>query len=211
MLRDHRFRHPWGVAALLSLIFVGLAAPIGVVAIQQQQASTDPGDASIIESLNADLARATNPADRARIQAKIDSLRQHGAPAAAPPAHSKSADNLAPSPVPRTPRHGGITDNIVPPISGGYARVTNAWSSDEAPDGSSTEVYAGAFVQEPSQGVLFVFHNSPGSAAVGPRQEIRSPKAAGILRIVAAQGTFLTVSAADGTQLVFDVTTSSFR
>lgn len=101
-------------------------------------------------------------------------------------------------------RPTGIFDAGAEFFHEGY-RMQNAWQN--LMNGSWADVVAGAYVNEPEQGVIFSSWQFP-NAAIG--QFYDTPTRAGSVRIIAEENYRLTLEAADGTLFYWDIPSQSF-
>ncbi|MCW5852177.1 MAG: hypothetical protein KIT87_19040 [Anaerolineae bacterium] len=91
----------------------------------------------------------------------------------------------------------GIIESGLAPFPGSVYRFENQWQ--DLIGNELVHVYAGALRSDPSQGVLIVLGNLPdGSGGIRRGDFYLAPAKLGALRIVAADGTRLTVQAPDG-------------
>jgi len=88
------------------------------------------------------------------------------------------------------------------PFHGSLYTITSQWQNDVG--GKHVQVYVGAETPFPSQGVVIVQITSLDLQTVRTVTYLK-PVTSGSLRIVAAQGSQLTLTAANGTSYVFDV------
>jgi hypothetical protein len=100
-------------------------------------------------------------------------------------------------------RPRGILNRQQGPFGSQYALVENAWQ--DTVDGVWVQVFAGHLTQESKQGVVIVNVLKSDLDTSGPLETFKTPTASGSVRIVAADGTKLTLKAADGKTWVFDV------
>jgi hypothetical protein len=128
---------------------------------------------------------------------------QHVDPPVAPAQH---AEPPAP-PQPAAARPVGIDVPITPPsiLSSDRAKIENAWQDQL--DGIWVQVFAGCIPGNQAQGVVWVVEEPPGGTKI---HAYRTAEPAGCVRIVAADGTRLTLKATDGRSLIFDVATQEF-
>lgn len=101
---------------------------------------------------------------------------------------------------------GTIVETTQGPFSASTFQVQNEWYEDT--NGASIGVYAGTLGQDPSQSAVFVIVEGviPGITS----GVYDAPAKGGAVRIVGATGNTLSLRAADGTTVTFDVTTHTF-
>ncbi len=118
------------------------------------------------------------------------------------------------SPVPdaivRRPAGAGIiVENGQAPLAGQFYHGENSWY--ETKGGQKIVVYAGSTRDEPPRGVLVVHVDTvDGKIVSDAGGSYLAPYGAGALRIVSAEGEVLTLQAADGAKLLFDVASRRF-
>ncbi len=154
-----------------------------------------------ITQLNSRLLGSAPPADPEALRQRYAAYEKAFATICGPPA---SPSPVQPSPgdnaPPYVPTEGIFepAEDILPQwdfVNYWVGHVGDQWVS----------VYAGSQDADPTQGGVVVMpKGSP------PGQFLPTPVAAGSVKIVSAQGTTLTLLAADGTTVVFDVRSESY-
>jgi hypothetical protein len=136
---------------------------------------------------------------RAQEQERLGSASQGDKQKATPPS--------APVVPPTIPT--GIIEHPTPPFPSSVATINNSWQ--EIADGRLVQFYAGAFGDDPEQGVVILNKLViPGSdAAPEPVQWFPTPTKVGAVRIVGVDGTKLSLLSVTDQQLTFD--TASLR
>jgi hypothetical protein len=116
---------------------------------------------------------------------------------------------ITPSPtVPETPFPTGTVENDVYIRSSGKKlglTTQNAWSGFL--DGNRVDLYAGALLDDPSQGAIYLFVTIPNSGFMGL---ILTPTKHGGVRVVSEQNNRLTMISTDGTTYFFDIPARRF-
>jgi hypothetical protein len=110
-----------------------------------------------------------------------------------------------PQPVTTKP-NGFDTPVPTPRVLQGLAKIENAWQ-DEL-DGVRVQVFAGCIPDDQTQGAVWVLEYPQGGAKL---HAYKTPEPAGCVRIVAADGTLLTLKATTGRDFRFDVATQEFQ
>lgn len=194
-LRKIRRPHMWPLALLFSAIAVVLVlrAPVGAqVRSRTVFAPTTPRAESALPMSHGD----TLPPVKQAILDRIQQLRREGlnrirSAVIEPPPHTTPA-----------PWPSGIFERSQAPLPASLYTITNQWQNDVG--GRHVQVYVGAETPFPSQGVVIVQTTSLDLQTVRTMTYL-TPVTSGRLRIVAAQGSQLTLTAASGTSYVFDV------
>lgn len=146
--------------------------------------------------------RAPLPPDKG---ARVD--REVAAAASARTAPDKNSDAGRPRATEEAPWPTGIFEDDEAPFPA-EQRVVNRWVGVIA--GRRVAVYAGSSVSNPREGLVIVMSFGSDGSPVR-RTTHPTPVRAGPVRIVAAQGSRLSLAAADGQRLTFDATISAFR
>lgn len=124
------------------------------------------------------------------------------------PRHAVAAP-VAFSPVAHRPAGAGtIVHNGQAPLAAILYHVENHWY--EVKNGATIIVYAGAERQNPAQGMVVVEIASAGYTHVAGPFIYRTPTRAGSVHVASASGEQLTLAAANGSSVVFDVPSASF-
>jgi hypothetical protein len=135
--------------------------------------------------------------------AAIDHVDQVRVAAQAAPRPAKAANPQPPVTAPDPAWLTGILDHTgTPPVSGSQFQSTNAWFG--LLNGQRLIVFAGSSAADPMQGAVVVWEIDQ-----APRTYL-TPTRAGTVRITAASGDRLTLTASRGTSLVFDAATGQF-
>ncbi|MCX6020577.1 MAG: hypothetical protein NTZ05_02395 [Chloroflexi bacterium] len=172
------------------LVWAALAALAVIVAPLGQMATATPPDTGL-------------PPVKQRIEDQYERERVEGLQRRAPKGPAArmatvSDDQFRPS---------GIIERGPAPFSTEDVTVRNQWQQQV--DGVWVQVYAGALAENPAQGVVVVA--SEGAAArEAATDRYLAPRPSGALRIVAESGGRLTLEAADGKQLAFDLASRRF-
>lgn len=107
---------------------------------------------------------------------------------------------------PATPE-SGIRDIQISPFRAQEALIANRWQGTVA--GTFVVVYAGRLTTPPDQGLVGVSVGTPGTPAFS-LQQYPTPTKTGSVRIVAENGTLLTLMSDNGVIFTFDVGTRMF-
>lgn len=186
-----------GTLVVIGLLFLGGRAIADTKSSQQQQ----------IDSLQQQVASATDPAVAALLQEKIAPLTAAEAARATAQANApqKSSDlcGLAPAadpnataaPTVEVPR--GISDWLQPPFSTQDVAVTNQWNDQV--DGVWLTAYAGALGQDPEQGVIIAVD------AQGNYTRYLLGAGSGAAQFAAAEGALVTVETTGGATFTLDM------
>lgn len=191
-----RMEKNWRLGGLLLLV-VGIVGAGGAMAA----ATSGPTCDQQIAELNSRLLGSAPPADPEALRQRDAAYERVFATICGPPA---SPSPVQPSPgdnaPPYVPKEG-----IFEPAEDILAEwdFVNYWVGHVRDQWVS--VYAGSQDADPTQGGVVVAPYGP-----PPGQFLPTPVAAGSVKIVSAQGTRLTLLAADGTTVVFDVESGSF-
>ncbi len=127
---------------------------------------------------------------------------------------TKDADSGSPKPgptadqttlEPHVPAGAGTIIESSDPAPGVNAPITNRWFASLG-TGGFVSVFAGRDATDESQGLVLVTYGMPGDV-----QRFDAPGAHGALDIIGAVDDVLSLRAADGTTISFDVSTLSFR
>jgi hypothetical protein len=87
------------------------------------------------------------------------------------------------------------------------AQISNCWQGVR--NGKAWEIFAGALVDDPQQGVLLIFADDPAKISRA-MQIVKAPGKNGVLRILTADAKVMTLETADGSKLRFSLETMEF-
>lgn len=187
-----------------------LATALALIAsVTPVDADYNAQEKDLIANLRRELDRPNiSPEARKAIQEKIDVIqrqvqaraygRLHPAPKETPQSLQPPVVAPAqPTPTPLT----GILNDFSPPFPAAQFTVANMWQ--DVVNGRLVHVYAGARGDDPSQGAVIV--QTDGVDGPAGNFDLATPVKAGAVRIVAANGTKLTLQAKNGATFMFDV------
>ena len=184
MTQDKRRKAPrWLVWAALAAL-IAAAAPLG------QMATATPPDTGL-------------PPEKQSIEDQYERERNEGLQRRAPKGPAARIATVGDDQF----RPSGIIERGPAPFSTEDVVVRNQWQQQV--DGVWVQVYAGALAENPAQGVVIVA--AEGAAArEAATERYLAPQQSGALRVVAESGSRLTLEAADGSVLAFDLASRTF-
>jgi hypothetical protein len=179
----------WVVGALLLVAAVALVPNMSRLPLSVASQSTAVMSTALLETPTVGIGSTTAPA---------------ATQAGDPDYQATSYALMTAIPEITAVRPTGIFDAGAEFFHEGY-RMQNAWQN--LVNGSWADVVAGAYANDPDQGVIFSSWQIP-NAAIG--QFYDTPTRAGSVRIIAEQNYRLTLEAADSTLFYWDIPSQSF-
>ncbi len=195
-----RHRPLWSGVIAVALIFA-LSLAVSVAGAGGPQSEF----AGLQEMLRGNL----DPQLRSSLEQKIAVLQREDQNRAAArsraPTKPQNPRASQPAPVPDPPRRTGIIEGVMAPFSSQDVQIANLWQ--EKVNGQWVQVYAGALTSSSKQGLVIVVTETP-TGVIAKRY--LTPIQAGTMKIVQANGSSLTLKAANGVIFTFDVGSGAF-
>ncbi len=197
-MHPRKIRRPymWPTALLFSAIAVVLVLRAPVGAQVRSRAVFAPTTRPRVTATLPMSYGDTLPPVKQAILDRVQQLRREGLN------RIRSAVIEPPPQTTPAPWPSGIFERSQAPLPASLYTITNQWQNDVG--GRHVQVYVGSETPFPSQGVVIVQTTSLDLQTVRTMTYL-TPVTSGRLRIVAAQGSQLTLTAASGTSYVFDV------